>query len=84
MSDETKGERTSGEMASGGGGRARVRLKPKREGPLLQGHPWVFSGAVASVEGANDAPLAEVTAADGRALGVGWWSPGSQIRVRML
>lgn len=72
------------DMTSGGGERVRVRLKPKREGPVLQGHPWVFSGAVASVEGPDDAPLAEVEAADGRALGVGWWNSRSQIRVRLL
>lgn len=61
-----------------------VRLKKGREDPLLQGHPWVFSGAVARVEGAEDAPLARVVAHDGRPLGTGLWSPRSQIRVRML
>jgi len=65
-----------------------VHLKPQREGPVLHGHPWVFSGAVASVDGPQepprDAPLAEVVAADGRRLGAGWWSPRSQIRVRLL
>jgi 23S rRNA (cytosine1962-C5)-methyltransferase len=51
---------------------------------LRDGHPWVFSGSVARVEGATDAPLARVFDSSGRALGLGFWSPRSQIRVRML
>lgn len=61
-----------------------VRLKPGREKSVLAGHPWLYSGAVAGVEGPEEAPLARVMAADGRPLGVGFWSPRSQIRVRML
>jgi len=64
--------------------RAQVWLKRGREGPVLQGHPWVFSGAVERVDGAHEAALARVVAADGRYLGTGLWSPRSQIRVRML
>ena len=29
----------------------RVTLAPRREGPFRAGHPWVFSGSVASVAG---------------------------------
>ncbi|HZI64275.1 MAG TPA: 23S rRNA (cytosine(1962)-C(5))-methyltransferase RlmI, partial [Thermoanaerobaculia bacterium] len=61
-----------------------IRLKPGRERALLQGHPWLFSGAVAREEGAADAPLARVVAADGRELGIGFHSARSQIRVRLL
>ena len=51
---------------------------------MRDGHPWVFSGSVADVEGSDDAPVARVVAADGSALGSGLYSPRSQIRVRML
>ena len=61
-----------------------IHLKPGRERPLLQGHPWLFSGAVAREEGPADAALARVVAADGRDLGLGFHSPRSQIRVRLL
>jgi 23S rRNA (cytosine1962-C5)-methyltransferase len=62
----------------------QVRLKRGREGPVVQGHPWVFSGAVDRVEGPKEAALARVVGADGRHLGTGLWSARSQIRVRML
>jgi len=29
----------------------RVILKKGKERPILKGHPWIFSGAVARVEG---------------------------------
>ena len=61
----------------------RVRLKPGREKAVIQGHPWLFSGAIAAEEGPADAPLAQVLGADGRLLGVGFHSPKSQIRVRL-
>lgn len=34
---------------------ADVHLIPGKERPLLQGHPWVFSGAIAKIE-VDDAP----------------------------
>jgi 23S rRNA (cytosine1962-C5)-methyltransferase len=61
-----------------------VRLKLGREAPVREGHPWVFSGAVERVEGAEGAGVARVVGADGRALGNGFFSPRSQIRVRMV
>ncbi len=62
----------------------RVRLKRGREKSVLEGHPWLFSGAIETVDGPPDAPLARVEDAAGRPLGVGLWSPRSQIRVRFL
>jgi 23S rRNA (cytosine1962-C5)-methyltransferase len=62
----------------------RLRLKPGRDKPARQGHPWLYSGAIAAQEGPADAPLARVEAADGAFLGLGFHSPGSQIRVRFL
>lgn len=63
---------------------AKVRLLPGREKALLQGHPWLYSGAIASAEGPADAALAEVETANGRRVGVGFYSPRSQVRVRLL
>jgi 23S rRNA (cytosine1962-C5)-methyltransferase len=61
-----------------------VRVKPGRDKALRHGHPWLFSGAIDRVEGDEEAPLARVVDAAGRPLGTGFWSPRSQIRVRLL
>lgn len=62
----------------------RVILKPGREKSLLRRHPWIFSGAIARVEG-DPPPGATVEIADhgGRRLAKGAYSPASQIRVRV-
>jgi 23S rRNA (cytosine1962-C5)-methyltransferase len=61
-----------------------VRLAPGRERSLAEGHPWVFSGAVAAVEGAPPpGATVEVRAAGGALLARGAWSPASQIAVRV-
>ena len=65
-------------------GELLVRVKPGRDKALRQGHPWLFSGAIDRVEGNEEAPLARVVDAAGRPLGSGFWSPRSQIRVRLL
>ena len=62
----------------------RIVLKPGKEKSLLRRHPWVFSGAIASVEG--DPPsgaTVRVTAHDGRFLAHAAFSPQSQIRARV-
>jgi 23S rRNA (cytosine1962-C5)-methyltransferase len=68
-------------------GYVHVYLKEGRDRPVREGHPWIFSGAVADVEAAEGnepAPLARVFAAAGAPLGVGFFSARSQILVRML
>ncbi len=59
-------------------------LKPGREKSLLRRHPWVFSGAVARVEG-NPAPgsTVDLLSAEGRFLARAAYSPASQIRARV-
>jgi 23S rRNA (cytosine1962-C5)-methyltransferase len=59
-------------------------LKADRVKPALRRHPWVFSGAVARVEG-DPAPgeTVLVRSDEGRELGVAAYSPQSQIRARM-
>ncbi len=63
---------------------ASIILKPGREKSLLRRHPWVFSGAVAQVNGdpASGATV-DVRAADGAFLARAAYSPSSQIRARV-
>lgn len=61
-----------------------VRLRPNRDRSLRRRHPWVFSGAVGDVFGApGPGDTVVVESADGALLGLGAYSPASQIRVRM-
>lgn len=62
----------------------RVVLKENREKSVRQRHPWVFSGAIARVEGEPSAgAVVDVLADDGSFLARGTYSPRSQIRVRL-
>ncbi len=62
----------------------RIILHPDRDYSIRRRHPWIFSGAIARVEGHPEpGETVAVHAADGTALGSGAWSPTSQIRVRM-
>jgi Predicted SAM-dependent methyltransferases len=62
----------------------QVILKHGRDKNVRAHHPWVFSGAVDKVKGK---PLSgesvEVRTASGDLLGIGAWSPASQIQVRL-
>ncbi|MEG1788592.1 MAG: class I SAM-dependent rRNA methyltransferase [Kiritimatiellia bacterium] len=61
-----------------------VKLNPKRDYSTLQRHPWIFSGAIASVSTEpTRGETVMVTSAEGKPLGLGAYSPDSQIRVRM-
>jgi 23S rRNA (cytosine1962-C5)-methyltransferase len=63
----------------------RIILKRGREKPVLRGHPWVFSGAVAKVEGeVSSGEVGEVYSKEGQFLGIGHINPRSQIIVRLL
>lgn len=61
-----------------------ITLHPKRDFSVLRRHPWIFSGAVCSAaETLLPGETVRVVSCDGTALGVGAYSPSSQIRVRM-
>ncbi len=63
---------------------ATVRLKPGRERSLQRRHPWVFSGAITRVDGEpTSGATVLVVDSKGNALGIGAYSPSSQIRVRI-
>jgi 23S rRNA (cytosine1962-C5)-methyltransferase len=63
---------------------ASIHLKPGREKSVRQGHPWIFSGAIARVEG-NPAvgDSVNVRTAQGEPIGRAAFSPLSNIRARM-
>lgn len=62
----------------------KVFLKPKKEESLLRFHPWVFSGAIQSIEGTpQEGELVEVYGANNRFLAIGHYQIGS-IAVRIL
>ena len=68
-----------------------VYLKPQKEESLLRFHPWVFSGAIRSIQLDADYPHAQpqegevvqVVGSSGKVLGVGHYQIGS-IAVRIL
>jgi len=60
-----------------------IRLKKGRERSVVKGHPWVFSGAVEAGEAAAG-ELVEVCNSKGEKIALGWYSPASQIRVRIV
>ncbi|MBM4340343.1 MAG: class I SAM-dependent rRNA methyltransferase [Deltaproteobacteria bacterium] len=63
----------------------KIILKKGKEKPVLRGHPWVFSGAVARAEGdLSPGEIGEVYSGDGNFLGMGQFNPHSQIILRML
>jgi len=63
----------------------KIILKKGKEKPLLRGHPWVFSGAVAKIEGeVSPGDLGEVYSEEGQYLGAGHLNPASQIILRLL
>jgi 23S rRNA (cytosine1962-C5)-methyltransferase len=63
---------------------ARIVLKPKRSRPFFAGHPWVFAGSIARVEG-DPQPGDEVAVAshEGNFIARGLFNPRSAIRVRL-
>ena len=64
---------------------ANVVLKRGREKPVLNHHPWIFSGAVQRIEGeTQDGDLVRVVDSRGRYLGTGYLNRRSQIVVRLL
>ena len=63
---------------------SQVILQKGRDKNVRARHPWVFSGAIQEVKGQpQSGETVEVRAAHGDLLGLGAWSPQSQIQVRM-
>ena len=61
-----------------------LTLHPGKEKSVLRRHPWLFSGAVAQLDGrARPGDTVDVVSHDGRPLARAAWSPASQIRARI-
>lgn len=61
-----------------------VTLVAGREKSVRRRHPWIFSRAIARVEGAQDGDLVEVVSARGEPLARGFLNRKSQISVRLV
>ena len=61
-----------------------LTLKPGREKSLLRRHPWIFSGAIARLDGDPvSGETVDLLAANGQLLARAAYSPSSQIRARV-
>jgi len=62
----------------------KIYLKPKKEESVLRFHPWIFSGAIASINGKPvEGDIVELYSSGNQFLGVGHYQIGS-IAVRIL
>ena len=62
----------------------KVILKPKKEESLLRFHPWVFSGAIQSIQGKpEEGDVVEIFGSNNQFLALGHYQIGS-IAVRIL
>lgn len=63
---------------------SQIILKKGRDKSIRAKHPWIFSGAIQQIKGEPAAgDTVEVYSQNGDILGLGAWSPESQIQVRM-
>lgn len=61
-----------------------ITIHKGREKPIRNQHPWIFSGAIAKAENANDGDIVTVVDYKGDFLARGYWNHKSQIQVRIL
>ncbi len=61
-----------------------VTIKKGREKPIIQQHPWIFSGAIENAKDASPGDIVTVVKHDGTFLARGYWNAKSQIQVRIL
>ncbi len=61
-----------------------ITLKKGREDSLIRRHPWIFSGAIANIDGVvQNGETVAIRSIDGAKYGVGAFSSHSQIAVRV-
>jgi 23S rRNA (cytosine1962-C5)-methyltransferase len=64
---------------------ASIKLKKGRSKSFLRKHPWIFSGAIDSVNNIeHNGETVEIFSSDGKLLGYGSYSFHSQISIRVL
>lgn len=64
--------------------RKRLTLKRGKDRVVANRHPWIFAGAIAAESGPRDAAIGELFDAEGKRLASGFYSPQSEIRLRVL
>ena len=62
----------------------RITIHRGKEKQLLKHHPWVFSGAIASIENGEGADWAEVMSEDGRFIAYGYYDEKSHVVLHLL
>ena len=62
----------------------QIQLRKGREIPILRGHPWIMSGAIAAQSGDTGEDEADVVTAAGAFLGRATVHPESEIRARLF
>jgi 23S rRNA (cytosine1962-C5)-methyltransferase len=62
----------------------RLVLKKGKERPILQGHQWIYSGAIASMEAKEAGSLVEVVSATGEVLGLAFSQGRHSIAATMI
>lgn len=63
----------------------KIILKPQREKPVIQNHPWIFSGAIEEIIGnPQDGDIVSVYDYNGNFLAKGYINRKSQITIRIL
>jgi len=63
----------------------QIILKAKKEKPVIQNHPWIFSGAIERIDGdPQDGDIVDVLNSRGDFLARGYLNRKSQITVRIL
>ncbi len=61
----------------------KIHLKRGKEKPVIQHHPWIFSGAIARIDDAADGDTIDVFDAADHWLARGYYNSKSQIAVRI-
>jgi 23S rRNA (cytosine1962-C5)-methyltransferase len=62
-----------------------VKLRKRIGNRVLNGHPWIFTNEVDSIDGTvQGGEVVEVVSAEGKYVGTGYVNPRSQILVRLL
>ncbi|HOP29850.1 MAG TPA: class I SAM-dependent rRNA methyltransferase [Spirochaetota bacterium] len=62
----------------------QIKIKHGREKSFINRHPWVFSGALASLPDYSNGEIVEVITSDGVIMGYGFFSPDSRISCRIF
>jgi 23S rRNA (cytosine1962-C5)-methyltransferase len=62
----------------------QLTLAPKRERSLINRHPWLFSGAMATAPEAEEGDVIQVVTPEGKPMALGFFAPQSQIVARLF